>query len=37
MTIMYLLKIQNTSFEHEKLHIIEVMGKIRLLIKGYHR
>lgn len=37
MTVMYLLRIQNTSFEHEKLCITEVMCKIRLLIKGCSR
>lgn len=37
MTVMYLLRIQNTSFEHEKLRITEVMCKIWLLIKGCSR
>lgn len=37
MTVMHLLRIQNTSFEHEKLRIIEGMCKIWLLIKGCSR
>lgn len=37
MTVVYFAQIQNTSFEHEMLHIIEVMCKMQLLIKGSSR